>query len=101
MPVSAAKPAPRILEESNEHPGDGTYRFRFVSEDEISREEEGAAGAASGSFSYTSPEGAAVQVSYVADALGFRPQGAALPTPVPTQYPTPSVPLTEPPAARS
>jgi hypothetical protein len=32
-----------------------------------------------GSFSYTSPEGNPIQVTYVADELGFRPEGAHLP----------------------
>ena len=39
--------------------------------------------AAQGSFSYTSPEGQPISVSYVADENGFQPQGAHLPTPPP------------------
>jgi hypothetical protein len=41
-----------------------------------------------GSFSYTSPEGHPVQLTYVADEFGFRPEGSHLPVapvvPVPT-----------------
>ena len=41
-----------------------------------------------GSFSYTSPEGNPVQLTYVADEFGFRPEGSHLPVapavPVPT-----------------
>jgi Insect cuticle protein. len=41
-----------------------------------------------GSFSYTSPEGNPVQLTYVADEFGFRPEGTHLPVapavPVPT-----------------
>lgn len=36
-----------------------------------------------GSYSYTSPEGAPISVSYVADENGFRASGAHLPTPPP------------------
>lgn len=36
-----------------------------------------------GSFSYTSPEGQPIRVTYVADENGFRPEGAHLPTPPP------------------
>lgn len=37
-----------------------------------------------GSYSYTSPEGELIQVTYVADDVGgFQPQGAHLPTPPP------------------
>ncbi|XP_023710693.1 endocuticle structural glycoprotein SgAbd-8-like [Cryptotermes secundus] len=32
-----------------------------------------------GSFSYTSPEGNPIRVTYVADELGFRPEGSHLP----------------------
>ncbi|KAH8299838.1 hypothetical protein KR044_006720, partial [Drosophila immigrans] len=36
-----------------------------------------------GSFSYISPEGEHVQITYVADENGFQPSGAVLPTPPP------------------
>jgi hypothetical protein len=39
---------------------------------------------AQGSYSYTSPEGELIQVTYVADDVGgFQPQGSHLPTPPP------------------
>ncbi|XP_026750980.2 endocuticle structural glycoprotein SgAbd-2-like [Galleria mellonella] len=38
---------------------------------------------AEGSVSYTSPEGVPIQLTYVADENGFRPEGAHLPTPPP------------------
>ena len=88
----------RILESESHADDQGGYGFRFVSEDEIRRQEESQQGAVSGSYSYTSPEGRLVVVQYVADALGFRAEGDALPTPVPTEYPTPEVPSTEAPA---
>ncbi|XP_034109383.1 larval cuticle protein 1-like [Drosophila albomicans] len=36
-----------------------------------------------GSFSYTSPEGEHVLITYVADENGYQPSGAVLPTPPP------------------
>ncbi|XP_062128199.1 larval cuticle protein 1-like [Drosophila sulfurigaster albostrigata] len=36
-----------------------------------------------GSFSYISPEGEHVQITYVADENGFQPSGDVLPTPPP------------------
>lgn len=38
---------------------------------------------ASGSFSYTAPDGQQIQLTYTADENGFVPQGAHLPTPPP------------------
>ncbi|KAJ9591754.1 hypothetical protein L9F63_001690, partial [Diploptera punctata] len=32
-----------------------------------------------GSYSYTSPEGTPITLKYIADELGFRPEGAHLP----------------------
>ena len=45
----------------------------------------------SGQFSYTAPDGVTYTVVYTAGEDGFQPQGDHLPTPVPTQYPTPEV----------
>ncbi|KAF0302931.1 Cuticle protein 3 [Amphibalanus amphitrite] len=42
-----------------------------------------------GQFSYTGDDGVVYKVVYVANGNGFQPQGAHLPTPVPTEYPTP------------
>uniref|UniRef100_A0A2A4K2K2 Uncharacterized protein n=1 Tax=Heliothis virescens TaxID=7102 RepID=A0A2A4K2K2_HELVI len=41
--------------------------------------------AVQGSNSYTAPGGEQIQLSYVADANGYQPQGAHLPTPPPPQ----------------
>lgn len=38
---------------------------------------------AQGQFSYTSPEGIPIKVTYIADENGFRPVGDHLPTPPP------------------
>ncbi|XP_037078443.1 cuticle protein 3-like [Pollicipes pollicipes] len=92
---AALQPVAKILEEDSQHDGQEGFSFRFVSDDGIERQEQGSDGAVTGSYSYTSPEGAEIVVSYVADALGFRAEGAALPTAVPTEYPTPEVPSTE------
>ena len=93
---SFQRPLVRILEESSEHHGQDGFAFRFLSEDNIQRQEESDDGTVLGSYSFISPEGAEVSVRYVADALGFRAESDALPTPVPTEYPTPEVPVTEP-----
>ncbi|KAF0304323.1 Endocuticle structural glycoprotein SgAbd-2 [Amphibalanus amphitrite] len=85
----------RILEESSKRIGQDGFAFRFLSEDNILRQEESRDGTVFGSYSYTSPEGVEVSVRYVADALGFRAESDALPKPVPTEYPTPEVPVTE------
>lgn len=38
---------------------------------------------AEGYYSYTAPDGTPVQIRYVADEGGFRPEGNVLPTPPP------------------
>ena len=95
--VRAAAPLPlvRILESESRSDDQGNYGFRFLSEDDIERQEQSADGTVTGSYSYVAPDGRLVSVRYVADALGFRPESDALPTPVPTEYPTPEVPSTE------
>ncbi|KAI4503470.1 hypothetical protein M0802_001692 [Mischocyttarus mexicanus] len=72
---------------------DGTYNWSYETENGISAQETGrpkAGGgpgqqgeAVQGRFSYTAPDGTPIQLEYVADENGFRPQGAHLPTPPP------------------
>ncbi|XP_043246495.1 cuticle protein AM1274-like isoform X1 [Amphibalanus amphitrite] len=95
-----------ILEEESVHPGDGTYNFHFSTENGIYRSENGvplpgygknAYGQPEGSYrqegswSYTDGYGNPVKVTFVADDNGYQPSSDILPTPVPTEYPTPEV----------
>jgi hypothetical protein len=85
-----------ILAYENEVPGDGTYRYSYQTGDGITAEEQGEQrpvpdengvvepGTVNrGSFSYTSPEGQLITVTYIADENGFQPTGDHLPTPPP------------------
>ncbi|KAJ8920787.1 hypothetical protein NQ315_004928 [Exocentrus adspersus] len=80
-----------ILKQSQDISPDGTYQWAYETENGISAQEEGAqkvianeAGtAAQGRFSWTSPEGEQISVSYVADENGYQPQGSHIPTPPP------------------
>ncbi|NP_001166719.1 cuticular protein RR-1 motif 32 precursor [Bombyx mori] len=82
-----------ILSQSQDVNFDGSYQFSYETGNGIAAQEQGYlknAGAkdaeaqvAQGSFTYTSPEGIPISVSYVADENGFRPEGAHLPTPPP------------------
>ena len=63
---------------------DGSYTYQFDTTNGIAAQENGIGGHyASGQSAYYSPEGQLIQLSYVADANGFQPQGAHLPTPPP------------------
>uniref|UniRef100_A0A1A9WCA3 Pupal cuticle protein Edg-78E n=1 Tax=Glossina brevipalpis TaxID=37001 RepID=A0A1A9WCA3_9MUSC len=68
----------------NEVKEDGSYNYQFDATNGIAQQESGVGGYyASGSSQYYSPEGQLIQLSYNADANGFQPQGAHLPTPPP------------------
>ncbi|XP_017010543.2 pupal cuticle protein 20 [Drosophila takahashii] len=72
---------------------DGSYMYEYETGNGIKAEEMGylknagvkgaEAQTAEGSFSYTSPEGQEISVTYIADENGFQPQGDHLPTPPP------------------
>ncbi|XP_017786011.1 PREDICTED: pupal cuticle protein 20-like isoform X2 [Nicrophorus vespilloides] len=81
-----------ILRYDNENNGDGSYSYAYETGNGIKAQEQGAlknagsqneAQSATGSFSYTGPDGQQYAVQYTADENGFRPQGAHLPTPPP------------------
>ncbi|KAF7276947.1 hypothetical protein GWI33_009624 [Rhynchophorus ferrugineus] len=76
-----------ILRFAAQNEGDGTYRYSYETGNNINAEEQGEARGAGtkahGSFSYISPEGQHVSISYTADENGFVPQGSHIPTPPP------------------
>ncbi|KAF2365405.1 Insect cuticle protein [Trinorchestia longiramus] len=78
-----------ILEDSRNGPdGDGNFDFRYETGDGIVHEARGANSGdgivrVSGRFSYLSPEGEPIDISYIADENGFQAFGDALPTPPP------------------
>ncbi|XP_044272550.1 endocuticle structural glycoprotein SgAbd-4-like [Tribolium madens] len=81
-----------ILKLENVNNGDGSYNWAYETGNGIAADERGQlknagskneAQSASGSFSYTAPDGQKITVSYIADENGFQPQGSHLPTPPP------------------
>ncbi|CAB3221325.1 unnamed protein product [Arctia plantaginis] len=83
---------PILRQEQTINP-DGSYQYSYETGNGIAAQEQGylknvgpnneGAEVAQGSFSYTSPEGIPISVTYVADENGFHPEGAHLPTPPP------------------
>ncbi|KAH8271618.1 hypothetical protein KR018_011293 [Drosophila ironensis] len=81
-----------IIRQEQEVNFDGSYKYSYETGNGINAEEEGylknpgtdnAGQVAQGSFSYTSPEGIPIRITYLADENGFQPQGDHLPTPPP------------------
>ncbi|KAH8371116.1 hypothetical protein KR093_006279, partial [Drosophila rubida] len=63
---------------------DGSYSYQFQTSNGIAQQEQGVGGQyASGSSAYYAPDGQLVQLTYTADADGYHPSGAHLPTPPP------------------
>ncbi|XP_075161934.1 pupal cuticle protein Edg-78E-like [Haematobia irritans] len=68
----------------NEVNADGSYNFEYSSSNGIEFGEAGIGGSyGKGSYSYTSPEGQLIELTYTADENGYQPQGDHLPTPPP------------------
>ncbi|XP_031616779.1 endocuticle structural glycoprotein ABD-4-like isoform X2 [Contarinia nasturtii] len=92
--AQTTEPIPILSQESNIEP-DGSYQYRYETGNGIKAEEVGTLKKASspdsndaviaqGSYSYTSPEGQVITLTYAADDVGgFQPQGSHLPTPPP------------------
>lgn len=82
-----------VRSENEVHGGDGTFRWASELSDGNKHEQSGYIKAGpdpenpiqviQGSFSYFSPDGQPISVTYIADENGFQPQGEHLPTPPP------------------
>merc|ERR1711887_149403 len=64
---------------SNPPSAKGDYNFNFSNDDGSSRQESGAPDGIRGSYSFITPEGENVNVSYVADETGFHATGSHVP----------------------
>jgi len=68
--------APALGVLNNPPAEDGSYNFNFVDDDGSTREESMSSdGFVQGSYSYITPEGEQIQVSYTADETGYHPSG--------------------------
>ncbi|CAK1553611.1 unnamed protein product [Leptosia nina] len=90
----STEPIPIIRFEIEGPNVDGTYKWLYETGNEINAEESGyvknfgkgegeEVQVAEGKFSYKSPDGTPISLSYIADENGFQPQGDHLPTPPP------------------
>ncbi|KAG5675017.1 hypothetical protein PVAND_004957 [Polypedilum vanderplanki] len=84
-----------IISQNSNQEADGSYNWNYETGNGIRAEETGSLKRATsadtndvivaqGSYSYTSPEGELIQITYTADDVGgFQAQGAHIPTPPP------------------
>ncbi|XP_067000858.1 endocuticle structural glycoprotein SgAbd-8 [Anabrus simplex] len=82
-----------IIRFDKEQSADGSYKSSYETGNNIVAEETGflknvgdkdtEALVQHGSYSYTAPDGSLITVTYTADELGFRAEGAHIPTPPP------------------
>ena len=79
-PAAPSGPPIEIISFESENNGDGSYKFSYESANGIKAEEQGEVKnkgsdneiqSVQGSYSYTSPEGQLISVTYVADENGF------------------------------
>ncbi|XP_077289644.1 flexible cuticle protein 12-like [Arctopsyche grandis] len=84
----ASKQPVAILKYHNVNDGLGNYTYAFETSDGIKQNEQAQiynpdtdkeSYVVTGSYSYVGPDGVTYAVNYVADANGFRPQGAHIP----------------------
>ncbi|KAJ0179903.1 hypothetical protein K1T71_004494 [Dendrolimus kikuchii] len=92
--VVSADQTANIIRYDNDIYPDGSYRYAFETDNGIAAQADGvprqfsgnppvAPVVSQGSFSWTSPEGQPIVITYIADENGYQPQGDAIPTPPP------------------
>ncbi|KAI8428871.1 hypothetical protein MSG28_007511 [Choristoneura fumiferana] len=84
----------QTLKFGNDQGPDGSYNYFYETDNGIAAQEQGTPRnfggnppvvpvVAQGSYSWTSPEGEVIAISYIADENGYQPVGNAIPTPPP------------------
>lgn len=81
MAVVASEARPEVMVKTQELDiaADGTFKHNLELDDGTVARAEGDANNVNGYYKYPTPEGETVEVTYVADALGYHPQGKYVP----------------------
>nr|XP_019545185.2 larval cuticle protein LCP-17-like [Aedes albopictus]XP_019545617.2 larval cuticle protein LCP-17-like [Aedes albopictus] len=77
--VASARPDVMVKNQELDITPDGTFKHQYELDDGTAAGAEGNANNVNGFYRYRTPEGENVEISYVADALGYQPQGAHVP----------------------
>lgn len=77
--VASARPESVIKVQELEISPDGTFKHAYELDDGTAAQAVGDADKVNGNYRYISPEGEKVEVTYLADGLGYHPQGAQVP----------------------
>ncbi|CAK1580051.1 unnamed protein product [Parnassius mnemosyne] len=81
-----------IVRSNFDHDAEGGYQFAYETDNGITAQADGkitvlsensTAHQVQGSVSYVSPEGKTIEITYVADENGYRPEGSHIPQPQP------------------
>lgn len=77
--VASARPDVMVKNQELDISPDGTFKHNYELDDGTLVRAEGDANTVNGLYRYKSPQGENVEITYVADALGYHPQGAQVP----------------------
>ncbi|XP_055618274.1 pupal cuticle protein Edg-78E-like [Toxorhynchites rutilus septentrionalis] len=78
--IVASAPAETLIKvQELEINPDGTFRHAYELDDGTAAQAVGDADKVNGNYMYISPEGEKVEVTYLADGLGYHPQGSQIP----------------------
>ncbi|XP_055612708.1 larval cuticle protein LCP-17-like [Uranotaenia lowii] len=76
---TVARPEVMVKTQELDIASDGTFKHNYELDDGTVARAEGDANNVNGFFKYQTPEGENVEITYMADALGYHPQGSHIP----------------------
>ncbi|KAF2362993.1 Insect cuticle protein [Trinorchestia longiramus] len=89
LPQQGGNGQATIVRDDRNVNSDGSYQFVYETSNGIFRQEQGVENGGmeqSGGWSYTSPDGVPVEITFSSNAEGFQPVGALLPVAPPLPY---------------